>query len=151
MFVVQDRANLGGVKPNISEDIGLTEEGFSLASSVFFITYIPLSIPANVLAQKYGTRRLLSLLMMGFGAVGTCQMFATGLSDLVAIRLVLGVTEAGVYPAVALFISLWYKPSERGRRLGWFQFASPISGVLGGLIAWGLVRLPPARVAGQLT
>lgn len=70
---------------------------YSLASSVFFVTYIPLSIPANVLAQRYGTRPVLSLLMVGFGAVGTCQMLATGLSDLVAIRLVLGVTEAGVY------------------------------------------------------
>eukprot|EP00041_Stephanoeca_diplocostata_P015014 m.283933 g.283933 ORF g.283933 m.283933 type:complete len:476 (+) comp19892_c0_seq4:179-1606(+) len=147
-FALLDRANLGAVKEAISNDINLTEEGYALASGIFFATYISFSVPANLLVQRHGARRVLGAMMFLFGGVGACQALATNLTTLVVIRLLLGLTEAGVYPAVAFFLTLWYKPDERGQRLGYFQFAQIIAGITGGLIGYALIERDWAGLAG---
>eukprot|EP00912_Choanoflagellata_sp_UC4_P001705 UC4_evm1s1088 len=138
-FALLDRSNLGAVKENISDDLSLSPLDYSTCSSVFFATYIPLSIPINMMVRKFGPRSVLTMLMIAFGSVGSCQALASDFQSLVIIRLALGMTEAGVYPAVVYFFTLWYTSEERARRLGYFSFASPISGAIGGIIAWAVL------------
>eukprot|EP00037_Helgoeca_nana_P006095 m.56522 g.56522 ORF g.56522 m.56522 type:complete len:493 (+) comp16983_c0_seq1:386-1864(+) len=139
LLALLDRANLGAVKEPLSDDLGLSESEFSLASAIFFATYIPAMIPVNLLTRRHGSRPVLTILVILFGLISALTAGTSELGELVAVRLVLGVTEAGVFPAIVYFLSCWYRPEERGRRLGYFMWANVIAGVIGGLLAFGLL------------
>eukprot|EP00729_Bicosta_minor_P008620 gene8620-9646_t len=141
LFALMDRSNLGAVKQPLSDALGLDEEGYALASGIFFVFYLILEVPANIMIQKYGVRKVISSMMILFGILGASQAAATDLNTIVAIRLLLGAAEAGIYPGIAFFLTKWYKPAERGQRFGYLLAMSPTSAVLGGLFAYGVVPL----------
>jgi MFS family permease len=70
---------------------------------------------------------VLTILVILFGLISALTAGTSELGELVAVRLVLGVTEAGVFPAIVYFLSCWYRPEERGRRLGYFMWANVIA------------------------
>ena len=59
----------------------------------------------------------------------------------VAVRFLLGVAEAGVFPGFALYLSRWYRKDELGFRLALYIVCAPLAGAFGGLLASGLLKL----------
>ena len=50
-------------------------------------------------------------------------------------RIFLGLTEAGLFPGVNYYISLWYPRADRARRVAIFFSAATAAGVCGGVLA----------------
>jgi MFS family permease len=67
---------------------------------------------------------------------------STNFTGLAVCRWFLGVFEAGFFPGVIYYMSLWYTRREYGRRVGFFWSFASLAGVFGGLIAYGISQIP---------
>jgi MFS family permease len=115
----------------------------SYALGAFFLTYALFQIPMGNLADRYGARRVLALSIAAWSAVTMATGFVGGPLALLGIRLLLGVTEAGAYPAAAGLVKRWARPTERGR----FSSIVAFGGRVGGAVApWLTAALAGALV-----
>jgi len=60
---------------------------------------------------------------------------------LIICRFILGAAEAGFWPGAIYYLSTWYSKSERGLRIGLFYITSPLSGVIAGLLSYGILQM----------
>jgi MFS family permease len=91
----------------MSKSLGLSAAQFGLASGVFFIGYILLEVPSNLALHRLGARRWLARIMVTWGLVALLFTWVQSFTQLSALRFALGVAEAGFFPGVILFLSLW--------------------------------------------
>lgn len=103
----------------------------SYVLGAFFFTYALLQIPVGALADRFGARAVLTLSIAAWSLVTAATGFAQSIAALLALRLMLGVTEAGAYPAAAGLIKRWARPDERGR----FSSVVALGGRIGGFVA----------------
>ena len=120
------------------------DERMSFALGAFFLTYALFQIPMGTLADRYGTRKVLALSIAAWSLVTMATGFVGGFVALLGIRLLLGITEAGAYPAAAGLIKSWAKPEERGR----FSSIVAFGGRIGGAIAPWLTAMLAAGLVG---
>jgi MFS family permease len=103
----------------------------SYALSAFFLTYALFQIPMGTLADRYGARKVLAISIAAWSLVTMLTGFVMGFVALLGIRLLLGITEAGAYPAAAGLVKRWAKPEERG----FCSSMVALGGRIGGAIA----------------
>jgi MFS family permease len=142
MFFINylDRTAISFAGPNgMNEDLGLTAAQFGLASGVFFIGYILLEIPSNIALHKFGARKWLARIMVSWGIVSLLFTFVQNVGGLYALRVLLGVAEAGFFPGAILFLSLWVPARYRSKVLALFYVAQPLTTVIGAPLAGALI------------
>lgn len=71
---------------------------FNWVTSVFYIVYMFVEIPSNILVTKLGPRYYLPFLVCGFGIVSLCTAFVRKFTGLLVARAFLGAFEGGVMP-----------------------------------------------------
>ncbi|KAJ5619435.1 major facilitator superfamily domain-containing protein [Penicillium lagena] len=134
-----DRNNIGNAKEaGMAADLGLTSSDYSLAVSIFFIGYLLLEVPSNMILSRTRPSLYLPALMIVWGCMVIGYVGVNSKRGLIGLRFALGLIEAGYFPGVLLFMSNWYKKAELARRFSIFYCASLVSGAVGGLIA-GLI------------
>ncbi|MDI2037291.1 MFS transporter [Paenarthrobacter nitroguajacolicus] len=132
-----DRVNIGMIKQAMSADIGLTDVAFGLASGLIFIGLIFFEIPSNKLAHKVGPRRWIARIMASWGVVVMAGALIQIPEHLYVMRVVLGLAEAGMAPAVFLFLAQWFPRQYRARALSAFYLSVPIAMAFGSpLTGW---------------
>ncbi|KAK5467689.1 hypothetical protein LTS15_000662 [Exophiala xenobiotica] len=138
-----DRANIGNARiQGMATDLNLVGYRFNWALSVFYIVYLLVEIPSNILLKYIGARYYIPMLVMGFGFVSMCTAFVKSFGTLCVARAVLGIFEGGTMPGIAFFLSTFYKRRELYFRIGIFISAASIAGAFGGLFATALARIP---------
>ncbi|MGC5224249.1 MFS transporter [Micromonospora sp. DT81.3] len=143
MFFINylDRTAIGFAAPNgMNEDLGLSAAQFGFASGVFFIGYILLEVPSNLALHRFGARRWLARIMVSWGIVALLFTWVQNFEQLVVLRFLLGVAEAGFFPGAILFLSLWVPSQYRGRILMLFYLAQPLTTVIGAPFAGWLIQ-----------
>ena len=126
-----DRTNIGFAKLTMSKDLALTETMFGLASGLFFIGYLLVEVPSNMALHRFGARRWIARIMVTWGLVASCMAFVPTSGWLYGLRILLGVAEAGFFPGMLLYLTLWFPRRERVRFTALFLLAIPISSALG--------------------
>lgn len=120
---------------------------FNWALSIFYITYLVVEVPSNIILKRVGARFYLPFLVFGFGIVTLCMAFVKDYDGLLGARAILGIFEGGAFPGIAFYLSGFYKREELLFRVGIFVSAASIAGAFGGLLATGLSRIPEWGVA----
>src|SRR5471032_2306898 len=133
-----DRVNIGFAGASMSKDLGLTAAAFGGAAGIFFIAYFFFEVPSNLALNRFGARKWIARIMFTWGLISGAQAFVTGALSFNVVRLLLGAAEAGFFPGIIFFLTLWFPSSYRARIVGWFMFAIPISTVIGAPIS-GLI------------
>ncbi|HUN47460.1 MAG TPA: MFS transporter [Stellaceae bacterium] len=133
-----DRVNVGFAGATMSKDLSLTAAAFGGAAGIFFIAYFFFEVPSNLALDRFGARKWIARIMFTWGIISGAQAFVTGVLSFNAVRLLLGVAEAGFFPGIIFFLTLWFPASYRARIVGLFMFAIPVSTVIGAPIS-GLV------------
>ncbi|MCJ1305833.1 hypothetical protein MMC08_008650 [Hypocenomyce scalaris] len=134
-----DRNNIGNAKEaGMDVALNLSSSDYSLAVSIFFIGYLLLEVPSNMILSRTRPSLYLPGIMLVWGCLATAYTGVNTKGGLYALRFCLGLIEAGYFPGVLLFMSSWYKKDELARRFSIFYCASLVSGAVGGLIA-GLI------------
>lgn len=136
-----DRANVGFAAVHMSHDIGLTASAFGFGAGLFFLTYFLLEVPSNLLLARYGARRWIARIMFTWGAMSGAMAFVTNETSFYTLRLLLGAAEAGFFPGITYFVTLWFPAAYRARIMAFFLCAAPISLSLGGPVSGALLGL----------
>ena len=136
-----DRANVGFGAVHMSYDIGLTASAFGFGAGLFFLTYFFLEVPSNLLLARYGARRWIARIMFTWGAMSGAMAFVTNETGFYTLRLLLGAAEAGFFPGITYFVTLWFPAAYRARIMAFFLCAAPISLSLGGPVSGALLGL----------
>ena len=98
---LMDRTNTGiAVVAGMGVDLVLIGDRYSIIVLLFFLTYVLLQPPATVLLRKIGPRLFLPLITFLWGATMICFGFVRSWTDLIPLRLILGIFEAGFFPGM---------------------------------------------------
>ncbi|WP_239482777.1 MFS transporter [Paraburkholderia sp. C35] len=127
-----DRINIGYAQLQMKQDLAFSDAVYGLGAGVFFLTYLLFEVPSNLLLERIGARLTFLRIMVLWGLTSAATAFVTAPWQFYAIRLMLGVFEAGFFPGIILYLTYWYPSQRRGRVTGLFLFGMPITGVLGG-------------------
>ncbi|KAI8804303.1 major facilitator superfamily domain-containing protein [Cladochytrium replicatum] len=139
-FQAIDKGNIGLAQlGGITTDTG-TQDGalFNGAVAMFFVGYILLELPSNLILQRVSPRIWVSFIGFAWGLSVFMIGFAKSPAALYMGRFFLGVFEAGILPASLLITATWYPKSEHAFKTAiWFS-ASSIGSALGGIISYGI-------------
>jgi MFS transporter, ACS family, tartrate transporter len=136
-----DRVNIGFAGAAMSRDLGLSAGAFGGAAGIFFIAYFFFEVPSNLALNRFGARLWIARIMVTWGLITAGQAFVGGEFSLNIVRLLLGVAEAGFFPGIIFFLTLWFPAAYRARIVGLFMFAIPISTVIGAPISGFILNL----------
>ncbi len=123
-----DRVCISILADPIQTDLGLSERQKESALSAFFFTYALFQIPVGALADRFGPRLVLTASIAAWSVVTALTGLAWSFGSLLAVRLLLGLSEAGAYPAAASLVKRWARPDERGRFSSIVAFGGRIGG-----------------------
>jgi MFS family permease len=136
-----DRINLGIAQLEMKHDIGLGDLVYGFGASMFFVGYILMEIPSNLMLGWVGARKTFFRIMLLWGLAAAATAFVTRPIHLYIVRFLLGFFEAGLYPGIIYFFTLWYPLDRRARVIGVFTCSVGIAGLLGGPLSGGLMTL----------
>ncbi|WP_322044375.1 MFS transporter [Paraburkholderia sp. J67] len=138
-----DRVNVGFAAMTMNKAIGLSPTAFGLGGGLFFIGYFLFEIPSNLILHRVGARLWIARVMVTWGLVSAASAFVSGPASFYTLRFLLGVAEAGFFPGIILYLSLWFPARQRAVAAAWFMAAAPISTALGSPLSGALMQLPP--------
>jgi len=136
-----DRVNVGFAALQMNSDLGFSSAAFGFGSGVFFLGYCLFEVPSNLLLHRVGARRWIARIMVSWGAISVAMMFVQTTLTFYVLRFLLGAAEAGFFPGMIYYLSLWYPEAQRARAIAAFMTAVPVSGVIGGLLSGALLEL----------
>jgi sugar phosphate permease len=134
-----DRVNVGFAKLQMLKDLSLSEAAFATGAGIFFIGYFFFEVPSNVLLKKFGARKWIARIMVSWGIVSGLMMFVKSESVFYAMRFLLGLAEAGFFPGIIFYLTLWYPSRLRSSRTALFVSAIAVSGVIGNPVSGGIM------------
>ncbi|KAI9483789.1 MAG: major facilitator superfamily domain-containing protein [Benjaminiella poitrasii] len=137
-----DRSNIGNARlGGLEKDLNMSNREYQWTLSVFYFSYVLFDLPSNIIMRRWQASFWLAILMFFWGIVATAMAACNSFATLIVCRVLLGVFEAGFFPGVIYFMSLWYTRQEYGRRIGFFWSFSSLAGAVGGLIAFGISQI----------
>lgn len=125
-----DRANLAFAALHMNAELGLTSQMFGLAAGLFFIGYFFFEVPSNVMMQRVGARIWIARILVTWGIVSSLTAFVQDATQLYILRFLLGVAEAGFYPAIVIYLATWFRKQDLAMAMALFLTAIPVSYVV---------------------
>lgn len=141
LLAIIDRQNVGFAKLQMVGDLGMTETAYGLASSLFFIGYLLLEVPSVLAQNRFGARAWLARILGTWGAVTIALGFAHTGTMFGALRFLLGAAEAGAYPGLIFYITLWFPQAYRLRAVAVLTLGSSLGNMFGALVGGPLLEL----------
>jgi sugar phosphate permease len=142
VVAMTDRLNVGYAKLQFMADLHFDEAVFGMAAGSLYVGYILFEVPSNLMLERVGLRLTLLRIMVLWGLFVMAMAFATSRWGFYAIRFMLGVGEAGFFPGVLFYLTLWFPDSWRARIVSMFAVAVPLSGVIAGpLSSWIMMHM----------
>ncbi|KAK4550015.1 hypothetical protein LTR36_002982 [Oleoguttula mirabilis] len=127
-----------GEPSNILKELSMTANEYNWVQSIYFISYIIFEVPSNLLLKKMTPRIWQSRIMLTWGIVLACHAAIQGKQSYYALRFLLGLMEAGMFPGIAAQLCSWYRSDEMGRPIMWMFGFQNCSGIVGSLLAYGI-------------
>jgi MFS transporter, ACS family, tartrate transporter len=152
-----DRVNVGFAKLQMNEALGLTDTAYAIGAGLFFVAYFFLEVPSNLALNRFGARLWIARIMLSWGIVSMLFAFIQPISTAVGIanettfyilRFLLGVCEAGFYPGVIFYLTLWFPAVYRAQVVALFMLAIPFSSIVGAPISGALLDITGAGLQG---
>ncbi len=126
-----DRVNLGYAAIVMNPDLGISAELFGFISGIFFIGYLVFEVPSNIIMQRVGARIWIGRIMISWGLVAMLMGFVQNPDQLIALRFLLGVAEAGFFPGMIWYLGTWFPPRYLARSIALFATGIVVSNIIG--------------------
>src|SRR5262245_39311048 len=136
-----DRVNVGFAGLQMNSDLGFSAAAFGFGSGIFFLGYCLFEVPSNLILERVGARLWIARIMITWGLISAGMMFVREPIGFCILRFLLGAAEAGFFPGVIYYFSLWYPGAQRARAIAAFMIAIPVTGLVGGPLSGALLGL----------
>ncbi|KAL6251828.1 hypothetical protein RBB50_002038 [Rhinocladiella similis] len=142
-FSLIDRTNVGGARisgldQTVDLDVG---NRASIIILVFYVGYVIFELPSNIVLKKLGAANWLSFLGVAWGLISLGIGFSTNWETVAALRAMLGVLEAGLFPGCVYLISAWYRRYEVQKRIAVFFMTASFLSSFSNILAYGLTQI----------
>ena len=127
-----DRVNVGFAALTMNQDLGISPAAYGFAGSLFFIGYMLFQVPSAVILERFGARRTVFAILLVWGAISAANAFVQRETDLYVVRFCLGVAEAGYFPGMIFYLTLWFPKEYRARMIASFYSGIPLAFIIGG-------------------
>jgi sugar phosphate permease len=139
-----DRVNISFADQGMAHAFHVNQAAIGLTFGAFFAGYTILQIPAGYIADRWGAKLWVTLLLVAWAACAVFSGLAQTERQELWARFLLGVAEGGLWPAVLLLIARWFPRDERASANALFQLclpvgallSAPLSGLLVGTLGW---------------
>ena len=126
-----DRVNVGFAALTMNKELGISSTVYGQAAGIFFLSYFLFEVPSNLALERFGSRKWIARIMLTWGIISGAMALVQGENSFLLVRFLLGAAEAGFFPGIIFYLTLWFPSAYRGRIAGYFMAAIPLSGVLG--------------------
>jgi len=141
-----DRVNVAFAKLQMSADLGITDASFGLGAGIFFIGYLAFQLPSNYLLVRLGARRWIGSICIAWGIASCAMSLMSRTTEFYSLRFLLGLAEAGYFPAVVWFLSRWYPQRYRAWAMAVVLSSVQLAGIVGGPLSGQVLE----RLSGTL-
>ncbi|ELR04324.1 hypothetical protein VC83_04028 [Pseudogymnoascus destructans] len=146
-----DRSNIGNAKTlnsnvhhDLLSDTGMTAYQFTIALMVFLVAYAVFEVPSNYFLKKFSPSKWIAFLMFSWGVMTVGLGGAQSYASVTAVRFLLGVFEAGLFPGLVYYLTFWYRTEERSMRVAIILASATLAGAFGGALAYGIGHMDQA-------
>jgi ACS family tartrate transporter-like MFS transporter len=136
-----DRINIGFVSGVLQRELGLSHAAYGFGAGLFFLGYFLFEVPSNLILEKVGARLWIARIMIVWGFVSMAMVFVRGEQSFYAMRIALGLAEAGFFPGIVLYLTYWIPARERAKSGALFMMAAPVAILIGAPVSEALLRL----------
>ena len=136
-----DRINVGFAALQMNASLGFSSTVYGLGAGIFFVSYTLFEIPSNVILARVGARLWIARIMITWGVVSSAMMFVRTAPTFYTLRFLLGAAEAGFFPGIIFYLTLWFPGRERARTVAVFMTAVLMAGVVGSPLSGALLSL----------
>jgi MFS family permease len=141
MLSVIDRSNVSYAKLQMVSGLGMSETAYGLASSLFFIGSLIFEVPSALAAHRFGARFWFARILVTWGLLTVLLGFTFSGSLFAAVRFLIGAAEAGAYPGIIYYLTMWFPKRYRVQALALMTIGSPLGNMFGSLFGGLLLNL----------
>lgn len=131
-----DRVMLITMRQSIKEAIAMTDAQFGLLTTSFLLMYALLSPLGGFLADRFSRSRIIIFSLFAWSATTWLTAYATTFGQLIASRILMGVSEACYFPAAGALIADYHRNKTRSLANGIHLSGVMVGSGLGGLGGW---------------
>ena len=114
---------------------------YSVSIFIFTIASIVFQLPSTIAVRTFGPRIWFAFITFSFGVITFCTAFVQNWKQMITLRILLGISMAGIYPGLTYLISTWYTRKEQQLRFALLQSGEVIVLATGGIVNFGLNQL----------
>jgi len=140
-FNFLDRVNVGFAALTMNRDLGFTPVVFGFGGGVLNLGYSLFQVPAALILNRFGARRTVFCILAAWGVISAANAFVQSAAGFYAVRFLLGVAEAGFFPGMIFYLTLWFPQTYRARLIAGFYSAIPLSFIIGGPLSSVVLEL----------
>ncbi|KAH8889447.1 high-affinity nicotinic acid transporter [Thozetella sp. PMI_491] len=154
MYMVKtiDNSNASNVKVlqvgqprNILTELHMTADQYNWVASIAGISYTIFEAPSNLLLKRVSPHLWQSRIFLTWGIVTACTAAVQNKDQLYALRFLLGLFEAGMFPGIMAQLCSWYRTDEIGKPITWMYAIANLASIVGSLLCYGCSYLNGAR------
>jgi len=150
-----DRVNVGFAKLQMVDALKFSDAVYGFGAGIFFIGYFLFEVPSNLLLERIGARVWIARIMITWSLVSGSFAFVEQIPwgplpvffglprvefSFYALRMLLGLAEAGFFPGIILYLTYWYPAARRARAVALFMTALAAANVLGGPLSGAIMQ-----------
>jgi MFS transporter, ACS family, tartrate transporter len=136
-----DRINISFASLQMNRELHFSASVYGFGAGLFFIGYALCEVPSNLMLLRFGAKRWLARIMFTWGLLAAAMLFVRTPIEFNVLRFLLGIAEAGFFPGVIYYLTLWFPARVRARAVSRFYIALPLSSVVMGSVAGWLLGL----------
>lgn len=125
--------------------LNLSAKQTSTGLALFYASYVVLEVPSNLAMSKLSPSTWLARIVISVGIIATAMVGMRSAASFYVLRLLLGAVEAGMWPGMSLFLTMFYPPHRMAKRIGWYFTASQVSAAVVGLVSAGFQKMDGER------
>jgi len=123
-----DRTNFGfAAAAGMAEDLNISPSMFSFLGALFFLGYFFFQMPGTLYAANKSTKKLIFWSCIFWGILAAATGLVRNVNILYGIRIMLGVVEAAVWPALVVLLSRWFTQPERSKANTFLVLGNPVT------------------------
>ena len=115
VIAYMDRANISYIAGPMMEDLNMSKAQFGMLGSIFAAGYALMQVPAGIMAEKFGPKKMLTFALVWWSAFTILTGVVKNHGLLYTMRFLFGIGEGPMYPSNAVFNTYWFAKSEKGR------------------------------------
>jgi len=134
-----DRANVAFANLRMSADLGFADRVYGLGVGMFFIGYVLFEVPGAIIVERWSARKWLARILISWGLITILNGFIHTAGQFYMVRLLVGLSEASFAPGIMVYLTHWFRESDRAKATGFFFIGGSAASSVGAIIAGWLL------------